>query len=271
MTVWSRNERVSGKRIDSLIGKARAVNSPTVPLKGGKTIGKVGEREPYMKVGSEKDWMLWLDGDGDISVKNLDDVVGLREEAEVDIHDGRLWITQGKHKSWFYILPPEDGQQEFVQPQSVKTVFNVDPSLIAEMVKKAKYVRIEAGINKTGARTVLVTYYDGDMNFINGMDLKTGWEGEPVTTLFHAKDVSKWNRLGDEAKAKIFDDYDTVFPGIELEGYDHGIDYDYVLPNNAQIIPAGTNYRNGGYVSDEERDWALSCNRKRGKARFGRR
>ncbi len=269
MAVWSKNERISGKRINSIIGKAKAVDNPRVPLKGGKTIGMAGWYNPHMKVGSEKDDLFWLDGDGEIYVKNIDEVVGPREEAEIEIRDGRLWLTQGKHQCWFEILPSEM-YGECISPESVKATFTVDPSLIADMSKRAKYVRIEVGTNKVGERTVLVVYYDRRMKFINGIDLKTGWEGEPVAAAFNAEDVSKWKGLGTKAQAKIFDDYDRTFPGIELEGSDNGVSYDYFLPTNAKIIGAGQGYSNDGYFSDEERDWYMSCNRKQSKAKHRR-
>ncbi len=273
MAIWSRNEKISGKRIKSVVGKAKTMGESQVPMKGGKTLGMDSPYYRHMKLGSEKD-PLFLDEDGEVEIAHFEDVLGSREEAEIEVRDGRLWMTQGKHTSWFYILPPEAGRESFTPPENVKAEFTVDPSSIAKMSKKAKYVRIEAGINRAGERTVLIVYYDENMNFIDGMDLKTRWEGEPITAVFNAEDVSRWKTLGNSAHAKIYTDSfrNELFPGIELEGYDNGVPYDYVLPKNAATeIYAQTNFHDGGYINEEDRDWYMSCNRKRGRAGRGRR
>lgn len=261
MTIWNKNAKMSGKRIDSTIGKAKVVGAKKISLK--KTAKAVDERHIAMiEVGSPRNPPLNLDYDGQLEIKTLAGVFGLEEEGEMEVRDGRVWITMGKSEYWFGVLESEwgDVKMPVFGDDDMKATFTMDPSQLASLAKKADYAKIEAGVNKDGKKTVFVAFYDEKGKFLRGIDLKTPWKGEMATAMFPAEYMTKWNKLGNKAKVRMNDDWP-----IELKGEDRGVDYCYLLA--PRISCTGDpekdmvhRYSDGHFEDENEREWYMSCN-----------
>lgn len=259
--IWNRNEKISGKKIESTIGKAKTVNRDRVSLKA--TSKDADEAHVAMiQVGSQRNPPMGTDFDGVVNTKHLDGVFGPQEEGELEIRDSRLWITMGKNEYWFGIDQCYDGEPRMPDiDKYMRATFTMDPSQLASLAKKADHVKLEAGTNKDGKRTVFAAFYDGKGKFMQGIDLKTPWEGETSTSVFPASHISKWTRLGKKAKARMGDNM-----VIELTGEDAGVDYRYLLAPRVEFRRDGdaelNRFSDGDFTDEDERQWYYSCNKK---------
>lgn len=261
MTIWNKNTKITGKRIDSTIGKAKTVGAKKISMrKVAKAIDE--DRVAIIEVGSPRNPPMNLEYDGDIEIKPLAGVFGPEEEGEMEVRDDhRLWITMGKNEYWFSIYESDwrDPKMPNIDDR-VKATFTMDPSQLASLARKADFAKIEAGVNKDGKQTVFVAFYDEKSNFLRGIDLKIPWKGEMATSMFPAAYMTKWDKLGKKAKVRMGDDWP-----IELTGEDRGVDYRYMLA--PRISCTGDEeedkihrYSDGYFADDNEREWYMSCN-----------
>ncbi len=265
MSIWSKNAKISGKRINSTIGKAKAIGNDRISLE--KTYKDVDDGHIAMiEVGSPSNPPMNTDYNGWLDTKILSGVFGAEEEGEITIRaDHKLWVTMGKNEYWFRIEELDRHCPEIPNlDEGVTATFDMDPSQLASLAKKADYARIEAGTNKEGKKTVFVAFYDGKGKFIRGIDLKTPWRGEMATAMYPADYISRWDKLGKKAKVRMGDNY-----LLELTGEDQGVDYRYILAprfeytnkNGADVLNV-RRYSNGDFGDENEREWYMSCNAK---------
>lgn len=264
MMIRSRNEKINGKRIESTIGKAKAVNQDKVSLRSAmKTVDE--DRIAMIEVGSESNPPMRVNFDGTLDMKRLDGVFGPEEEGEIEIRGQFVYVTMGKNEYWFGINKDYDYREPKVPnlDEFMRATFTMDPSQLASLAKKADYVKIEAGTNKNGERTVFAAFYGKDGKFMQGIDLKTPWTGDISTSMFPASYVSKWGRLGKKAKARMGDNMP-----IELTGEDSGVEYRYLLAPRIECDFGDSDevkvkrFSEGSFSDETERDWYASCNKK---------
>ncbi len=242
MAIWNKNAKISGKRINSVVGKAKVLGVNDISLR--KSYKDVDEDHySLIELGSSRNPTLNVDYDGWIDTRSIGGVFGAEEEGEIEVRDdGRLWITMGKNEYWFNIQDLNKSEPNIPDISSgVKATFTMDPSQLAAMAKRADYARFEAGINKDGKRTVLVTFYGLNSVEIGVLDLKTAWKGEPATSMFPGELMSRWDKLGKKAKVRMGSDWP-----IELTGEDEGVDYRYLLApriesDNKKLLPRNKN------------------------------
>lgn len=270
MIMKNKNAKISGRKIGKVVEKVKLVNSDVIPLNEQKILDnstRYTSRNMELLLGSPGNPPMGTDYNAGVSVRHIKDAFKPDEEGEIEVRDGRLWITIGKNEYWFNLEDPGYDYHSYADYGDwYKTSFTMDPSALAGMAKDAEYVKIEAGTNKAGKRTVFVAFYDEGFNFIDGIDLKTEWEGIPSLCGFKAKYVSEWDKLGNRAKVRMADDQQ-----IELAASDEGVDCKYRLDTCGYVgFERHPRYSDGVFYDEKERDWYMSCNRKNSKAKHGR-
>ena len=258
MKIRSRNEKITGKRINSIVGKAMTVDSDYIPLEETSLVVDP-DHVSAIRMGAKGNPAIGVGHEGSVWVRPLKGTFKPDEVGEVEIRDGKMCITMGKNQYWFAVYDPPANKAKIGEFLPAKAEFEIDPSKLAGMAKKAGYVRFEAGYNKDGKRTVFVAFYDDGGYFVGGLDLKTAWKGESSASMFPADRIARWDKLGKKAKVRMNDDYP-----IRLTGEDEGVRYEYVLaPRIESDGPEGPNrYADGYYGTQAERDWYASCNKK---------
>ena len=253
MKIRSRNEKISGRRIGSLVDKSEIVDG-SVPLQSTRAQTDK-DRVSMIRIGSKKNPPLGVDFNGEVDRRRLDAFNG-KEEGELEVRDGRLHMRIGKNDYWFRIDESDDSEPKYPELDfSNGATFSISPSEIAEIVKaeKTDAVKLEAGIGKNGKKSVFLSYTDSNGEF-HGINLAVSWEGSPCAVYLPKDKVSKWGRLGKTARARIANDYP-----IEISGSDEGVDYDYALAprietEDGEIVPATKPQ------SEAEAQWIASRN-----------
>lgn len=245
--IGNRNrKKTKGSRINSAVDKA-ALTGETVPLNASRgSKDKAG-----VSIVDVRGSPFGVDTDGSIELSRIKGVFSEKEEVEAEIRGDRLWLTMGKNSYWFRIRGNPDSDFDLKNlldkwEKEPRATFEFDPTEMAQLARDADHVLLEAGRRKDGVWTVFATFYDGNHQFIRGVDLKAPWFGTESASLFAADYVSKWGRLGKKAKGTI----GTNWP-IVIEGEDRGVDYAYALaprlPENAPFMEENR--------TDEEREW----------------
>lgn len=249
MTILNKNKKITGKRINSVVGKASTVESDYIPLNEVYTYIHP-DHVSEIRLGAKGNPVMGIKNEGSVWLRPLKGTFAPDEVGEIEVRNGRMYITMGKNQYWFLIRESED-EPKFIQPKDFRAEFEMDPSKLAAMAKKAYYVTFETGYNKDGKRTVFIAF-NGAGGIVGGLELDVAWKGEPSKSMFPADHIARWDKLGKMAKVRMGND----FP-IQLSGEDEGVQYEYLLApriesDNKKPLPRNKN------VIDMDRQRILS-------------
>ncbi len=241
MAILNKNKKITGKRINSVIGKASMVGSEYVPLDGVTTY-IAPDHVSMIRMGAKGNPAMGIEGEGSVWLSPLKGTFKPDEVGEIEVRNDRMYITMGKNQYWFRIKESKDQtKQDKTGNLQFRTEFEMDPSQLAAIAKKAYYVTFETGFDKDGSRMVFITFHDIGGFVVERLDLKTSWKGEPSTSMYPADRIADWDKLGKKAKARMGNDF-----LIRLSGEDEGVQYEYSLApriesDNKKPLPRNKN------------------------------
>lgn len=249
--IKSRNGgRVSGRRINSLVEKARLMGDE-VPLEESRRMSHPAHIA-MISVEGEDGPPLGVSGSGYVDADRIRGMFRDDEQFAVSMEDGYLVFSKGpKDVYWFPVEAHRLDEPEAV-PIAPDTTFDIDP---AELARRTDHVIIEAGYSRNGGRTVFVSFYDKSNGFIRGVDLDTPWEGKESISAYSGDIVAGWGALGRKAKVSM----GTAHP-IRLDGTDDGVEYNYILAPRLEGTRDGGASLREREMSARERGWVASRN-----------
>lgn len=198
--------RITGKRINKLVGFSKDRDG-IVPL--SREVRMIDKNKNSIINLDYGEPILGVEYDGAVDASDFKGVFSDKEEFDVTVRDGKLYLTQGKNEYWFNILDSSAVNMPKMPQLDTTTSFEIQD--IRQLQQDGHSAKFVAGYDKKGNKTVLAYIFDKDYNLIGAVDLHTTWKGEPSSTLMNLDRLSSGVKPMDgPVKAHMANDYPLV-------------------------------------------------------------
>ncbi len=204
----SRNDKLSGKRINTLAAMAGMVGDKLPLSREFRFTDK--NSVSMISVDGRGYPLMGGDATGSLELAHLNGVFSDGEEFDVHIEDNTFTLTNGKNRYWFVIV--DDERTSFRMPEwgPPQATFVMDPRKVSKKydkrMKNNGYAKFIAGYRKDGSKAVRVFLYDKDHKLLDAVDLETEWDGEPTSVRMSMDYLKKLGAMGKRTYVGITED-----------------------------------------------------------------
>lgn len=253
MVFRSYGQKLTGKRINSVVGKASIVGN-RIPMKRQTSMADE-DHVNIVCIGDGREPLLGVECPDKMVV--LDHLRGVFRDDEVfdaSVKDGCLHLTKGKNSYWFHLVDNFD--KDVVCPKlDSDTRFRMDPRKLSKRYGKdvkGGYAKFVADVDSDGHRTVRAFIYDGSDRLVDCILLGTSWTGEASVSRYPMDYIRDMDRLGGEVVIGMSTDYPLVADTLNED-----VKVQYLLAPRIGFQDEDTFH----YESEQEEEWVSSHNR----------